>query len=79
MESLNIKAEWDNEKTAWIASCDLLDELSIEAGTIEELIAIIKPLIPQITLANRSNLSGTPNTVVLTKYWPVTSCISIQS
>lgn len=78
MQTLNIKAEWDNEKTAWIASCELWEELSIEAATIEELIGIIKPLIPQITLANRSNLPDTPNTIVLTKYWPVSSCISLQ-
>lgn len=78
METLNIKAEWDNEKTAWVASCEFCEELSIEADTIDELIEIIKPLIPQITLASQSDLPYFPSTIVLTKYWPVVSCVSVK-
>lgn len=77
MQSLNIKAEWNYDKTAWVASCDLWGESSIEAATIEELIENIRPLLPHASLTSQGQFSGNPGTVVLTKYWPVSSCISI--
>ena len=47
-----VHAEWDDEARVWVASSEAVPGLATEAETIEELVARLKTLIPELLSAN---------------------------
>jgi len=47
-----VHAEWDDAAQVWVASSEAVPGLATEAETIEELIAKLKTLIPELLAAN---------------------------
>lgn len=78
MQAIEIRAEWNSDKTAWIATSSLFDQFEIEAATIDELINCLKIRITEIIgLEQISCASVGKRTFILTKIWPVSSQISL--
>ncbi len=53
---LFIRAEWDDEASVWVATSDDVSGLATEAGSMEELSAKLRILVPELLDAN-----GYPN------------------
>jgi predicted RNase H-like HicB family nuclease len=49
---LSVSAFWDPEAAVWVAESDDVPGLVTEAGTMEELVAKLKVLIPELLEAN---------------------------
>ena len=47
-----LEADWDKEAGAWVADSDEVPGLTTEAGTVEALIAKLKPMIPELLELN---------------------------
>lgn len=78
MQPIEITAEWNSDKAAWIATSVLFDQLEIEAATMDELIDCLRARIMDVI--GLEQISGAPagkQTFILTKIWPVSSQISL--
>ena len=51
---LLVKANWDSEAKVWVAESDDVPGLVVEAGNMEQLIAKLKILIPELLELNKS-------------------------
>ena len=51
---LLVKAYWDSEAKVWVAESDDVPGLVAEAGNMEQLIAKLKILIPELLELNKS-------------------------
>ena len=58
--TLLIKALWDEEASYWVATSDDVPGLATGAATMEELIAKLKVMIPELIELN--GLDGSPDT-----------------
>lgn len=58
MQPYNIKAEWDAEAGVWVASSDDVPGLATGADTLEELIAKLKGVIPELLEENGLLIAG---------------------
>ena len=47
-----VKATWDEEAQVWVATSDDVPGLATEADTIEELLAKLRVMIPELLDAN---------------------------
>ena len=54
MKPLKINAEWDNEASDWEASCDDKKDLLIEATKMDDLIELLKVVIPKLMEINQN-------------------------
>ncbi len=78
MQPIEIKAEWNSDKAAWIATSVLFDQIEIEAPNMEELVDCLRVRIMEVL--GREQISRAPASkqiFILTKTWPVSSQISI--
>ena len=48
----HVNAEWDDEASVWVASSDDVPGLATGADTVEELIAKLKIIIPELLEEN---------------------------
>jgi predicted RNase H-like HicB family nuclease len=55
---LSIRAEWDNEALAWLATSDDVPGLATEADTFENLVHKFKIVIPELLEMNGIEFSG---------------------
>ncbi|OQW71117.1 MAG: hypothetical protein BVN35_17235 [Proteobacteria bacterium ST_bin11] len=79
LQPIEIKAEWNSDKAAWIATSSLFEKLEIEAATIDELIGCVRVRILESIGIDSINRAGqAKQTFILTKSWPVSSLISIR-
>ena len=53
-KKLLVKANWDSEAKVWVAESDDVPGLVAEAGNMEQLIAKLKILIPELLELNKS-------------------------
>jgi hypothetical protein len=78
MQATEIRAEWNSDKAAWIATSSVFGRLEIEVATIAELIDCLTVRITEVI--GLEQLSAAPagkRTFILTKIWPVSSQISL--
>jgi predicted RNase H-like HicB family nuclease len=52
MAPYQVKAEWDDEASVWVASSDDVPGLATGADTLEQLIEKLKVVIPELLEAN---------------------------
>lgn len=52
MNTLKIKATWDEEVYVWVATSDDVMGLAIEASTMDALIERLKIVIPELLVCN---------------------------
>lgn len=52
MKPLFVRAEWDDEAEVWVATSDDVPGLATESETLEQLIAKLKVMIPELLSAN---------------------------
>jgi predicted RNase H-like HicB family nuclease len=50
--TFEIRVEWDAQASVWIATSDDVPGLCCEATTLEQLLAEIEPLAPELLVAN---------------------------
>ncbi len=78
MQAIEIRAEWNSDKAAWIATSSLFDQFEIEAATIDELIDCLRVRITKVIgLEQISRAPASQRTFILTKIWPVSSQVSL--
>ncbi|MBN9127883.1 MAG: DUF1902 domain-containing protein [Nitrosospira sp.] len=60
MDKLTVNAFWDDEARVWVATSDDVRGLATEAETIDDLVAKLKIMLPELLDANGypDNLSG---------------------
>jgi predicted RNase H-like HicB family nuclease len=51
-EPLNVRAVWDKDAAVWIATSDDIPGLITEADTIDQMLAKLKTMIPELLEAN---------------------------
>jgi hypothetical protein len=56
----SIRAEWDDEARVWIATSEDVPGLCAEAGSVEELTAVVLELVPELLVANGVIPAGDP-------------------
>jgi len=54
---LFIRAEWDHEALAWVATSDDVPGLATESDTLENLVHKLKIIIPELLEANGMDLA----------------------
>ena len=59
MAPYQVKAEWDEEASVWVASSDDVPGLATGADTFEQLIEKLKVVIPELLEANGLLPDGT--------------------
>ena len=52
-----VHAEWDPEAKVWVATSDNVPGLATEADTVEQLVAKLRVLIPELLEANAEDTS----------------------
>ena len=52
-----VHAEWDPEAQVWVATSDNVPGLATEADTVEQLVAKLRVLIPELLEANAEDTS----------------------
>ena len=52
ISTYHVNAEWDGEASVWVASSDDVPGLATGADTVEELIAKLKIIIPELLEEN---------------------------
>ena len=62
-----MRAEWDEEAQAWVATSDDVPGLVTEADTMEALLAKLRVLIPELLDANGQATTGTVPFELLTR------------
>ncbi len=53
MNTLEIRAAWDDEARVWIATSEDVPGLCAQAETFDELVEIVTDLTPELLAANR--------------------------
>ena len=72
MKPLKINAEWDNEATVWVASCDDIQDLMIAATKMDDLLEQLKVEIPKLMASHHKVQTYDELTFMVVKSWPVT-------
>ncbi len=72
MNPLKINAEWDNEASVWVASCDDMQDLMLAATKMDDLVEQLKVEIPKLMASNQQVQVYDELSFMLVKSWPVT-------
>lgn len=49
-----VNAEWDQEASVWIATSEDVPGLCAQAASLEELVEVVKGLVPELLEANQA-------------------------
>jgi predicted RNase H-like HicB family nuclease len=49
-----VNAEWDQEASVWIATSEDVPGLCAQAASLEELVEVVKSLVPELLEANQA-------------------------
>ena len=49
-----VNAEWDQDANVWIATSEDVPGLCAQAATLEELVEVVKGLVPELLEANKA-------------------------
>ncbi|MBI4798477.1 MAG: DUF1902 domain-containing protein [Desulfarculus sp.] len=49
-----VNAEWDQDASVWIATSQDVPGLCAQAGSLEELVEVVKALVPELLEANQA-------------------------
>ena len=69
---LFIRAEWDEEAMVWVATSDEVPGLATEAVTMEDLIAKLKVMIPELLMANDTVIEDEVAFEIITRRFELT-------
>jgi predicted RNase H-like HicB family nuclease len=69
---LFIRAEWDEEAKAWVATSDDVPGLATEAVTMEALTEKLKVMIPELLMANNVSFQDEVPFEILTRRFELT-------
>lgn len=58
MKALFVRAEWDDDARVWVATSDDVPGLATEAETVEDLMAKLEVMIPELLDANNDSRDG---------------------
>jgi predicted RNase H-like HicB family nuclease len=53
MKEARVHAKWDPEVEMWVATSDEVPGLATEAGTLEDLVAKLQSLVPELIELNK--------------------------
>jgi len=68
---LFVRAEWDDESDVWVATSDDVPGLATEETSLEDLVAKLKVMIPELLEANGLAASGEVPFELLTRRFEV--------
>ncbi|MFH1087944.1 MAG: DUF1902 domain-containing protein [Chloroflexota bacterium] len=49
-----VNAEWDQDASVWIATSEDVPGLCAQAGSLDELVEVVKALVPELLEANQA-------------------------
>jgi predicted RNase H-like HicB family nuclease len=53
MKEAKVHAKWDSEAEVWVATSDEVPGLATEADTLEDLVAKLQSLVPELIELNK--------------------------